>query len=116
MSLLLMGKNLVLAPCEGTWSKMSHEPKSLQVMDDWSIVIVCVPASAMLAPALKLKYPLKCALLSHPDSVNGSSSLISLQSVPVLFGGLIQLGQSQGGASVVKGLLDFSLWVRTGAF
>lgn len=76
-----MGKNLVLASCEGTWSKMSHEPKSLWVMDDWSIVIVCVPASAMLAPVLKLKYPLKCALLSHPDSVNGSFSLISVSRV-----------------------------------
>lgn len=50
-----MGKNMVLAPCEGTWSKMSHEPKSLQVMDDWSIVIIRVTASAMLIPALKLK-------------------------------------------------------------
>lgn len=72
-----MGKNLVLAPCEGTWSKMSHEPKSLQVMDDWSIVIVGVPASAMLTAVLKLKDPLKYALWSHPDSVNGSFSLIS---------------------------------------
>lgn len=34
----------------------------------------------------------------------------------MLFGSLTWLGQSQGGASVVKGLLDLSIWVKAGAF
>lgn len=38
-------------------------------------------SKCMLTPALKLKYPLKRALLSHPDSVNGSFSLISVSRV-----------------------------------
>lgn len=59
-----MGKNPLLAPREGTWSKMSHEPKSLQVMDDWSMIMLCALSSATLPPVLKLKYPLKCASLS----------------------------------------------------
>lgn len=75
---------------------MSHEPENVQVMDNWSVIVLGALSGAMLPPVLKLKYPLKRASLSLPASVNRLFSLVSLpREFPCSLGALLGLARAR---------------------
>lgn len=82
--------------------------QSLHIMDDRSIIRLCVLSSAMLLPVLKLKYPLKYASLCLPASINRFLSLFSLRDVPCSLGASLGLVRAREVPLWSKGSLTWA--------